>query len=79
MTFAPILPAGATFASVLASVDQFQLTGAIPGFFFGPANMDIRIDNVAVTVPEPASCLVVLSGLLVLSGPPPLPVADVFP
>ncbi|MEM8679575.1 MAG: hypothetical protein AAGF97_09515, partial [Planctomycetota bacterium] len=33
-TFEPILPAGATFASVLASVDEFQITGAVPGFFF---------------------------------------------
>ncbi len=62
------LPAGATFASVLASVDEFQLTGAIPDFFFGPADMDIRIDNIAVTVPEPASCLLLLPGLLMLAS-----------
>lgn len=50
-TFAPILPAGATFASVLASVDEVRITGAVPGFFFSNANFDMRIDNVAVTLP----------------------------
>ena len=48
-TFAPILPAGATFASVLASVDEVRITGAVPGFFFTNANYDVRIDNVSVT------------------------------
>jgi hypothetical protein len=66
-TFEPILPTGASFASVLASVDEFEITGAIPGFFFGPANMDIRIDNVTVTVPEPSGCLLVFLGLLAAS------------
>ena len=48
MTFEPILPAGATFASVLAGVDEVRITGAVPGFFFTNANYDVRIDNVAV-------------------------------
>ena len=65
-TFEPILPAGATFASVLASVDEFQITGAVPGFFFNSANTDVHIDNVAVTVPEPGAGVLVLSGLLAL-------------
>ncbi len=49
-TFAPILPAGASFASVLASVDEFDITGAVPGWFFGHANWDVLIDNVTVIV-----------------------------
>ena len=66
VTFEPVLPAGATFATVLAGVDEFEITTFVPGFFFGPANTDVRIDNVAVTVPEPASCLMMLAGLLML-------------
>ena len=65
-TFEPILPAGATFATVLAGVDEFEITTFVPGFFFGPANTDLRIDNVAVTVPEPASWLMILAGVLLL-------------
>ncbi len=48
-SFAPILPAGATFASVLAGVDEVRITGAVPGFFFNNAFYDMRIDNVSVT------------------------------
>ena len=48
MTFEPVLPAGATFATVLASVDEFRLTGAVPGFFFNNAFFDVRIDNISV-------------------------------
>jgi len=65
-TFEPILPPGATFASVLASVDEFEITTFVPGFFFTSVNTDVRIDNVAVTVPEPASWLIQLAGLLTL-------------
>jgi hypothetical protein len=50
VTFEPILPAGATFATVLASVDEFAITGAVPGFFFSDADFDVQIDNVTVTV-----------------------------
>jgi hypothetical protein len=50
VTFAPILPSGATFATVLAGVDEFHVTGAAPGFFFSNANFDVRIDNVEVEV-----------------------------
>ena len=49
-TFEPILPAGATFASVLAGVDEFQVTGAVPGFFYTNAIWDVQIDNIMVTV-----------------------------
>lgn len=53
-TFEPLLPDGASFATVLAGVDEFHVTGAVPGFFFGNANFDVRIDNVAVRVCEPS-------------------------
>lgn len=49
-TYAPILPEGATFASVLASVDEFDITGGVPGYFFGFANFDVLIDNITVAV-----------------------------
>ena len=47
-TFAPVLPAGASFASVLASVDEFDITGAVPGYFFTNAFWDVQIDNITV-------------------------------
>ncbi len=49
-TFEPILPAGATFASVLAGVDEFQVTTLVPGFFFNNANFNVRVDNVSVAL-----------------------------
>ena len=66
-TFEPILPPGATFATVLAGVDEFRLTGAVPGFFFTDANFDARIDNVGIksVIPEPSTAgLIGLVGLL---------------
>ena len=66
-TFEPILPPGATFATVLASVDEFQVTTFVPGFFFGNATYDARFDNIFVTVPEPTcGWMVALMGGLVL-------------
>ena len=63
-TFEPILPAGASFASVLASVDEFHITGAVPGFFFGTAFSDVSIDNIRLTVPAPGTAaLLGLGGL----------------
>jgi hypothetical protein len=47
-TFEPVLPAGATFASVLASVDEFQVTGAVPGYFYTNAFWDVQVDNISV-------------------------------
>ena len=47
--------AGATFATVLASVDEFAITGAVPGFFFTNADFDVQIDNIMVTVDSPVS------------------------
>ncbi len=49
-TYMPILPAGATFASVLAGVDEFSISGAVPGYFFTYAYYDVLIDNVSVMV-----------------------------
>ena len=68
-TFEPILPDGASFASVLASVDEFSITGAVPGFFFGNAFWDVQVDNITVNgqlVPEPTGGLLLLIGLLAL-------------
>ncbi len=64
VTFEPSLPAGVTFGDVLAGVDEFAVTGAVPGFFFTDAFYDIRIDNISVLVPEPGACLLLLTGLL---------------
>ncbi len=54
LTFEPVLPAGATFATVLAGVDEVRFTGAVPGFFFTNAGYDVRVDNVAVVVTDPS-------------------------
>lgn len=51
-TYGPILPEGATFASVLASVDEFSITGSVPGWFFGHAYWSVLIDNITVEVEE---------------------------
>ena len=57
VTFEPVLPAGRTFASVLASVDEIRFTTYEPGYFFGFTNFDLRFDNIVVAspVPEPTS------------------------
>ncbi len=65
-TFEPILPPGATFATVLAGVDEFQVTTFVPGFFFTDANYDVRFDNIFVSVPEPTCGWLVMMGGLVL-------------
>jgi len=50
VTYEPILPAGVTFASVLANVGEFDITGAVPGYFFTYAFYDVLIDNVSIEV-----------------------------
>ena len=50
-TFEPILPAAASFATVMAGVDEVRITGAVPGFFFGPANWDVLNRQHLVVVP----------------------------
>jgi hypothetical protein len=59
-TYEPELPAGATFASVLAGVDEFRFSGAVPGYFFDPVIADYYVDNISVTVPEPGSISLLL-------------------
>ena len=63
-TFEPQLPDGTTFADILSNVTEFQISGAVPGFFYSPLNADYAIDNISVTVPAPASAaLLGLGGL----------------
>ena len=50
--FEPVLPAGVTFADILADVTEFDVTGAVPGFAFTDAFFDVRVDNIAVVLPE---------------------------
>ena len=52
-TFMPILPKGASFATVLASVDEVRITTFEPGFFYGFTVFDVRVDNVRVDVTSP--------------------------
>jgi hypothetical protein len=47
-TFEPILPAGATYASVLAGVDRIEFTTLVPGYFFSFSHYDVSYDNVAI-------------------------------
>ena len=56
VTFEPILPAGRTYADVLASVDEVRLTTFVPGYFYGVNFWEVGFDNVRVSrVPAPAS------------------------
>jgi hypothetical protein len=69
VTFEPMLPDGATFASVLAGVDEFRLTSYQPGFFYGFTNFNVRVDNLSVSttaVPVPGALLLFASGLIPL-------------
>jgi hypothetical protein len=69
ITFLPLLPDDATFATVLAGVDEFHLTTFEPGFFYGFTDFNVRVDNLAVSVtpiPLPGALLFFGSGLLVL-------------
>ncbi len=58
--FEPVLPAGVTFADILAGVTEFHISGAVPGFFFGSVIPDYYIDNISVSVPAPAATLPLL-------------------
>ena len=60
----PTLPAGRTFASVLASVDEVVFTTLQPGYVYGYTNFDIAIDNVRIAaVPEPSTWGMLLGGM----------------
>lgn len=65
-TFEPILPAGVTFADVLAGVDEIVFTSYVPGYFYGFTNFDFAVDNISI-VPAPATALPAM-GLLAAFG-----------
>lgn len=67
-TFETVLPAGATFASILSGVDEFRISTFVPGFFFTNAFWDMRIDNVSISnIPTPgALALMGMSGIACL-------------
>lgn len=66
-TYAPILPADRTFASVLAGVDEIAFTTYVPGYFYSSSEYDVAIDNIGVyQVPEPGSAA--LLALMTLAG-----------
>jgi hypothetical protein len=71
MTFTPILPVGATFASVLSGVDEFRISTFEPGFFYGFTNFDVRVDNVSITVgssvPEPGFSVLLFASVFGLA------------
>jgi hypothetical protein len=52
-TFEPRLPAGRTFASVLAGVDQVHFTTMEPGFFYVFSFFDVAYDNITLSTPAP--------------------------
>lgn len=61
-----MLPEGATFATVLAGVDEFHMTTIEPGFAFGFTIFDLRVDNVSVLpVPEPTTTFFLLATFLI--------------
>jgi hypothetical protein len=70
VTFEPMLPDGATFASVLAGVDEFRLTSFQPGYFYGNTGFNVRVDNLSVStsaVPVPGAVWLLASGLAALA------------
>lgn len=67
-TFEPTLPAGVTFADVLAGVDEIQFTTLQPGFFFSFTDHTIGIDNISITRTVPAPGAMALLGLGGLVG-----------
>jgi PEP-CTERM motif len=70
VTYEPTLPAGRSFASVLAGVDEIAFTTFVPGYFYGETAFDVVVDNLFVravsSVPEPASLLLLAAGLAAL-------------
>jgi hypothetical protein len=48
ITFEPMLPAGVTFADVMASVDELAFTTYEPGYFYGFTDFDVRFDNLFI-------------------------------
>jgi len=54
VTFEPILPAGRTWANVLAGVDRVEFTTFVPGWFFGFTFFDLSVDNISIQPALPA-------------------------
>jgi hypothetical protein len=60
----PVLPAGLTFAGVLAGVDEIAFTTYKPGYAYGFTDFDVAVDNISVSaVPEPGTYAMMLAGL----------------
>lgn len=65
----PVLPAGRTFANVLAGVDQVVFSTYVPGWFFGFTDYHVVVDNLSISaVPEPATAALQMVGLVTLAG-----------
>lgn len=47
-TAEPMLPDGVTFADVMATTEEMAFTTLVPGFVFGFADHDVRIDNIRI-------------------------------
>lgn len=67
------LPAGRTFASVLANVDLIEFTTFEPDYVYGFTVFDVAGDNFSVTplagaVPEPASWAMMIAGIGLAGG-----------
>ena len=66
------LPAGVTFADVLADVDQIEFTTFEPDMFYGFTIFDVAGDNFTVSpaaaVPEPASWAMMIGGFGLVGG-----------
>lgn len=49
VTFEPMLPEGVTFADVMAQMSEMAFTTLQPGYFYGEADFDLRVDNITIT------------------------------
>jgi hypothetical protein len=52
---------------VLAGVDQIVFTTHEPGYVFGYTIFILKIDNIAITIPEPSASLSIAASLVTLS------------
>lgn len=60
-TYEPMLPPGATFASVLSHVDEIRFTTYQPGWFYGFTKFDLEFDNIVVQgIPGPGGLMALL-------------------
>jgi hypothetical protein len=67
----PVLPAGRSFADVLAHADAVVFTTYVPGYFYGFTTYDVAIDNISISsvtaVPEPSALALSIAGLGLLA------------